>query len=88
MGLISCFFIRLLTLLILIVSSFLAMQSPHYVHAGTYDLIDVIEFEFIDCRRSEPEKIKDHTKPTPSSDFSRKTTSTWLISDIHLTSLI
>ncbi|KAL6281632.1 hypothetical protein ACE6H2_018513 [Prunus campanulata] len=33
MGLISCFFIRLLTLLVLIVSSFLVMQSPHYVHA-------------------------------------------------------
>ncbi|CAB4281334.1 unnamed protein product [Prunus armeniaca] len=33
MRLISSFFIRLLTLLILIVSSFSVMQSPHYVHA-------------------------------------------------------
>ncbi|KAI5330472.1 hypothetical protein L3X38_029870 [Prunus dulcis] len=39
-------------------------------------------------RRSEPEKIKDHTKPTPSSEFSRRTTSTWLIWDIHLTCLV
>ncbi|ONI09242.1 hypothetical protein PRUPE_5G226100 [Prunus persica] len=40
--------------------------------------------------RSKPEKIKEHSKPTPCSDFSRRTTSTstWLIWDVHLTGLI
>ncbi|KAL6281631.1 hypothetical protein ACE6H2_018512 [Prunus campanulata] len=39
-------------------------------------------------RRSKSEKIKEHSKPTSCSDFSCRTTSTWLIWDIHLTSLI
>ncbi|ONI09243.1 hypothetical protein PRUPE_5G226200 [Prunus persica] len=61
--------------------------SFHVVHI---DRLFILSHAIISLRsrRSEPEKIKDHTKSTPSSEFSRSTTSTWLIWDIHLTSLV